>query len=91
MAVPSLLPAPSAPLAFVPLPSQVGAAALLSGDLSAAPTVALHLLGRAALIALGMAVVGEREPRRLIGGSLAGSVVIECFVLAHELTNRPRS
>lgn len=71
-----------------PLPSQSSAAQLVTGDLTALPTVALHVLGRAALIGVGQAVFGERDPRRLVGGSLAGSAVIELFVLIHELTNK---
>jgi hypothetical protein len=74
-----------------PLPSQSSAAALVAGDWSAAPTVVLHLLGRSALIAAGLAAVGARDPKILIGGSLAGSTVIELFVLLHELTNAPRT
>jgi hypothetical protein len=74
----------------VPLPSQVSAAALVAGDWSAAPTVVLHVLGRGALIAGGFALVGERDPKRLIGGSLAGSALIELFVLIHELTQRSK-
>lgn len=72
-----------------PLPSQSSAAALVSGDFSAAPMVALHLVGRAALIGFGMGLLmRERDPKRLIGGSLAGSAMIELFVLIHELANR---
>lgn len=73
-----------------PLPSQSSAAALVAGDLTALPTVALHLVGRAALIAAGMAIFGERDPKRLVGGSLAGASMIEVFVLIHELTNQRR-
>jgi hypothetical protein len=51
--------------------------------------VALHLVGRAAMIGFGMGLImGERDPKRLIGGSLAGSAMIELFVLIHELANR---
>jgi hypothetical protein len=51
--------------------------------------VALHLVGRAAMIGFGMALfAGERDPKRLVGGSLAGSAMIELFVLIHELANR---
>jgi len=78
---------PAAPA--MPLPSQSSAAALVAGDITALPTVALHLAGRAALIGAGMAILaGERDPKRLIGGSLAGSAMIELFVLIHELVNR---
>lgn len=68
-----------------PLPSQSSAAALVRGDISALPIVAAHVAGRAAIIGAAMALFGERDPRRFVGGSLAGSFGIECFVLAHEL------
>ena len=73
----------------VPLPSQSSAARLVSGDLTALPTVALHVAGRGVLIAAGMALLtAERDPQRLVGGALAGSAMIEVFVLMHELLNR---
>jgi len=73
----------------VPLPSQSSAAALVAGDFSAAPMVVMHLVGRAAMIGFGMALLtGERDPKRLVGGSLAGSAMIELFVLIHELAQR---
>lgn len=73
-----------------PLPSQSSAAALVSGDFSALPTVALHLAGRGAIIGLGVAVFsGERDVGRLVKVGLAGSAAIELFVLLHELTHRP--
>jgi hypothetical protein len=62
---------------------------LVSGDFTALPTVALHVVGRAALIAGGMAILAsERDPKRLVGGALAGSAMIELFVLIHELMQR---
>jgi hypothetical protein len=73
-----------------PLPSQSSAAALVGGDITAAPTVVFHLLGRAAIIAAGMGIAGERDAKRLVVGSLAGSTAIELFVLIHELTNQAR-
>ena len=77
------------PVPATPLPSQSSAAALVSGDFTALPTVALHVVGRAALIAGGMALLtGERDPKRLVGGSVAGSAMIELFVLIHELMQR---
>lgn len=71
-----------------PLPSQTSMHALVGGDLSAAPMVALHWLGRAAIIAAGMAAVGERNGRTLVAGSLGASAAIELFVLIHELNTR---
>lgn len=73
-----------------PLPSQSSAAALVAGDWSALPTVALHLVGRAAIIGVAMAICGERDPHRFVRNSLAGSAGIELFVLLHELANRAR-
>ncbi len=72
----------------VPLPSQSSAAALVSGDMTALPTVLLHLLGRAGIIAVGALVVGERDAKTIAKASLAGSAAIELFVLIHELANR---
>jgi len=78
-----------------PLPSQSSAAALVAGDWTAAPTVVLHLVGRAALIGTGLALVdaiaGKSDGKRMIAGSLAGSALIELFVLIHELTNQSRT
>jgi len=71
-----------------PLPSQSSAAALVRGDWSAAPTVALHIVGRAGIVAAGMACVGERDASRLVRNALAGSLAIELFVLIHELVNQ---
>lgn len=73
-----------------PLPSQTSAARLVAGDVTALPSVALHVVGRAALIGVGMAIFGQRDPKVLVGGSLAGSGMIELFVLIHELTNQHR-
>jgi hypothetical protein len=73
-----------------PLPSQSSASALLAGDIGALPMVGLHLLGRAALIGAGIALLtGERDGARLVKSSLAGAAMIELFVFIHELTNRP--
>lgn len=83
--------APQLP-AGTPLPSQSSAAALVSGDWTAAPMVIAHLLGRAALIAAGAAVLGVRDTKPLVAASLGGAAMIELFVLIHELTNQaPRS
>lgn len=77
-----------------PLPSQSSAAALVAGDWSAAPMVAAHLVGRAAIIGAGLAIVdavhGKVDTERVIWGGLAGSTLIELFVLIHELTNQAR-
>jgi hypothetical protein len=77
-----------------PLPSQSSAAALVSGDWSAAPMVAAHLVGRAAIIGAGIAFVdavrGKVDAESAILGGLAGSTLIELFVLIHELTNQAR-
>ena len=82
MALPATVPG------SMPLPSQSSAAALVAGDFSAAPMVAAHLVGRAGMIAVGMAIVGERDGVKLIKYGLAGAAVVELFVLIHELTNR---
>jgi len=75
----------------VPLPSQSSARALVQGDFSALPMVALHLVGRAAIIGAGLALIpAARKPSVLIGGSLLGAAAIEIFVLIHELSNGNR-
>lgn len=76
------------PIPRTPLPSQSAASALIQGHWEALPTVGLHVLGRAAIIGTGMAVFGERDAKRFVGGALAGSFAIELFVLLHELTQR---
>jgi hypothetical protein len=72
-----------------PLPSQSSAAALVRGDWTAAPTVALHIAGRGAIMGLFMAIFGERDASRLVRNSLAGSLGVELFVVAHELIRTP--
>jgi hypothetical protein len=72
---------------FVPLPSQQSAIQVASGDASAIPMVALHVVGRAAIIALGMVAVGIRRPAVLVPGALGGSLAVEAFVLGHAFTN----
>lgn len=61
------------------LPSSECAYALVQGDWSQLPTVVLTTLGRAALIGVGMALLGER--RSLVRNSLGGALGIEAFVL----------
>lgn len=81
---------PEPPELVAPLPSQSSAAALVAGDWTAAPMVVFHLLGRAAIIGIGIGLAGERDAKKLVVGSLAGSAAIELFVLIHELTNQSR-
>jgi hypothetical protein len=79
----AIVPAP-------PLPSQSSASALVRGDVTALPTVLLHLLGRGVIIGAGIAAVGgERDPKKLVTYGLGGSIAVELFVLIHELVNRP--
>jgi len=58
------------------------ASALVKGDAGALPAVVLHWLSRAALIGIGLAVMGERGGP-LVKKSLAGAAVIEIFVLLY--------
>lgn len=64
------------------LPSAGSAAALVRGEAEALPLVLLHALVRAALIGVGLAVVGERE--HLVRNAIAGSAAIEVFVLGYQ-------
>ena len=75
-----------------PLPSQSSAAALVGGELGALPMLAIHVIGRAAIIGAGIALLTqERDGVRILKSSLAGSATIELFVLLHELLNRPKA
>lgn len=64
------------------LPSMQSATALTHGDMKALPDVMGHLLGRAALMSIGLAFTGERG-KDLVKKSLAGAVAIEVFVLMY--------
>lgn len=63
------------------LPSASSAERLVGGDLNALPIVALHMLGRGALVGLGIACVNGLNWNTVKYG-LAGSASIEAFVLA---------
>jgi hypothetical protein len=63
------------------LPSAGSAAALVRGEPQALPKVLLHTAGRAVLIGIGLAIVGERE--HLMRNALAGALAVEAFVLAY--------
>lgn len=63
------------------LPSAQSAAALVRGEPGSFLRVLGHTGGRALLIGVGLAVVGERE--HLLKYSIAGALGIEAFVLAY--------
>ena len=63
------------------LPSADSACRLMSGDMSALPAAAFHTVGRAALIAVGIAAAGERDPRKLARYGLGAALAIEVFAL----------
>jgi hypothetical protein len=69
------------PTACAALPSGPPAVALVSGDLRALPAVLGTTVARAALIATGLIVAGERTPARLVKNAVAGSLAIEAFVI----------
>lgn len=73
-----------APSTLAGLPSGESAEALVAGDVSAIPVMIFHTAMRAALVGVGMYVVGLRGPN-LIKYSLAGAASIEAFVLAWAL------
>jgi hypothetical protein len=64
------------------LPSACTAYALVSGDASSLPKLARDILGRAAIIGVGVRIVGA-EFKDAAKYGLAGSMAIEAFVLAH--------
>ena len=64
-----------------PLPSSDSAKALVSGDLSALPTAALHMVGRGLLLGARMAVAGL-DSKTAFRASVAGAVAIELFALS---------
>ncbi len=66
------------------LPSGESAEALVNGDFSAIPVMVFHTAMRAALVGVGMYLVGLRGPN-LVKYSLAGAASIEAFVLAWAL------
>lgn len=61
------------------LPSVLAAERLLTRQDGGWKAVAMSVLSRAGILSLGMAVVGERE--HLARNALAGSVLVELFVL----------
>lgn len=63
------------------LPSAQSAAALVRGEPGSFLRVLGHTAGRAALIGVGLAVVGERE--HIVKYAIAGALGIEAFVLGY--------
>lgn len=72
-------PAPSKGLV---LPSASSAERLVRGEPGALPLVGLHLLGRAALVGTGIALVNGLNMKTM-KYALAGSAAIEVFVLGY--------
>ncbi len=68
------------------LPSGRAAYDLVDGDWSALAPVVGYTAARAALIAVGMVIAGERE--HIIRNALAGAVGIEAFVLVWALIKK---
>jgi hypothetical protein len=65
------------------LPSQQSARELVSGVPGAWLPVAIHTLGRAWFIGLGLGLA--RVPSKyIVKGAIAGSVIVELFVLGHQ-------
>lgn len=62
------------------LPSGSSAANLLRGDWSALPAVVGYTAARAALSAVGLALVGERQ--HIVRNAVGSALAIEAFVLA---------
>lgn len=64
------------------IPSSRTAFALVNGDKSAWPLLVRDMVGRGALIGLGVAIAGG-TPRQVLRFGLAGSICIEAFVLGY--------
>lgn len=69
----------SRPARVAGLPSGDSAERLIGGETAALFPVAVHTLGRAMLIGVGMAAAGVRQG--LVAGALGGALGIEAFVL----------
>lgn len=65
------------------LPSSEAAAAVLNGEAGSWAKLFASTVLRAILIAPGLALGGVREPKKLLWGSLASSVLITGFILAY--------
>lgn len=72
--------APAATACMPCLPSGSSAYKVMRGDLSSLPEAGLHMLGRSALIGLGLYIGGVRG-RDLARLSLLGGGAIEVFVI----------
>ncbi len=68
------------------VPSAQSSAALVRGEKNALPLVLIHTAGRAALIGIGLAVVGEKHG--LVKKAVAGAIAIEVFLLSYHALKR---
>lgn len=66
-------------------PSSRSAARLLEGEPEAVADVLAHLVGRAVLIGVGLAVAGERDA--LVRNSIAASAAIEVALLVYQASD----
>lgn len=69
------------------LPSSNSAYALVHGYPNALPSMALHFLGRAAIVGAGLYVAGYRE-RKLWTGAVAGATGLEISLIAWALLEK---
>ena len=65
----------------VTLPSVTAAQSFIRGDKGGIMAVIGSTLGRAAIIAPGLWLAGDRNPRRIARNALFGALAIEIFVL----------
>lgn len=70
------------------IPSASSACGVIHGEVGAIPKAALHTVGRAALIAVGIAAMGERDAWRLAKYSVGAALAIEAFALTWAYTHR---
>lgn len=73
-------------IANAALPSQSSAYALVNGEPGALPRVASHLLGRAAIIGVGLYAAGDRG--KIVRHALGAATAIEVFVLLWALYHK---
>jgi hypothetical protein len=71
----------------VVLPSGESASDFLEGKPGSTVRLVTHLVGRAALLGIGLAVAGARG-KELVKFSLAGATAIEAFVLVWAAVNK---
>jgi len=79
----------SEPAACASLPSSESATRLLAGDVTVLPLFVRDFVGRAAIVATGLWLAGDHEPRTLARHAIGGSLAIEAWVLGYRAWEMP--